>query len=402
LALKTVRQGDKWVTRPLLPSDIVKELNELDVLGAMTKERVRKDIRELERRGLVRQVGNKRKNVNLFVYARPLRARSLPSLGVESDPQIPRSGSCGDNLVGKVILQFRRTILRTFRDGIRKELAVLPNLCVPEDFEKIVDHAMDHLVSSVTPAIEATRQELLDAAGATPGAKDLGAQADHQKQNEGGRSSPVSSGMGVRSAVPYKEVSNYSIGAPPASAPLSAVHGTAASPAIPGPLPAHPSVSIHVPEHTLSQIPTHPTSLSKMGADDITLVLHALKNHGISPDSRALHLLIARCRELASDCTAQEIAYFIEQKANQLGPQGNAIRNRMGLILRSVPSYFVGEVLQDHRAECRAAAEAEQRMRERERERDIEIARRVLEDPEADGELVRWAHSTLDQKGASV
>jgi len=69
---------------PLTPAKIVSELNEMDPLGRMSKQNVRRTLLNLERTGAARIAGKKsRGNRLLFFYNRP-----LPSRHIATEPQI--------------------------------------------------------------------------------------------------------------------------------------------------------------------------------------------------------------------------------------------------------------------------------------------------------------------------
>ena len=127
-------EGNK--PRPLLPGDIVTELNEQDAIGRADRHYVRRSLRNLEEEGLVRVVGTVRKKLRIYVYARPLRKRTLapipeevpplPSgeerrtegehLGVKSPPQIFGSSTKESSS----ILNLRTHIVKVFREAVRE------------------------------------------------------------------------------------------------------------------------------------------------------------------------------------------------------------------------------------------------------------------------------------------
>ena len=137
-----------WKSRPLLPDDIMKELNALDQVPRIDRWIVRREIRELERRGALRQVGKIRKNVRLFAYLRPLRSRELPELPDSPEPnlvvctdhQIPGSPTEQRDLRETLRSHICGVFVKTFRGGLRK-LAETENLVVSPDHEKIIGDA---------------------------------------------------------------------------------------------------------------------------------------------------------------------------------------------------------------------------------------------------------------------
>jgi hypothetical protein len=128
--LVTLLLADGKTTKPIAPNDIVAELNALDTVPRLDRHDARRCLRELERLGWVRVVGSIRKHTRIFLYARPLKFRTLgplqepkdPDLGGQPPPQIPLNPSDHDYLRRAVILPIRAALVKTFRRTIRAEL----------------------------------------------------------------------------------------------------------------------------------------------------------------------------------------------------------------------------------------------------------------------------------------
>jgi hypothetical protein len=59
--------------------------------------------------------------------------------------------------------------------------------------------------------------------------------------------------------------------------------------------------------------------------------------------------MVDRCRELAPDCTEQELVYFIREKAALMENRKGSVYNPLGFLLTAVPRCFAPESLSQYR-----------------------------------------------------
>jgi hypothetical protein len=108
----------------------------------------------------------------------------------------------------------------------------------------------------------------------------------------------------------------------------------------------------------------------------------AIAKH-IAIDDDAVLQIIQGCRRNDPGCTDDEIAHFAGLSAAKIRHQRN-VDNPAGLLINQAPRFFPGAELQAYRAR-KAKEIAEGR----------EIARRVLEDPQASPQELEWAKTVI-------
>lgn len=110
---------------------------------------------------------------------------------------------------------------------------------------------------------------------------------------------------------------------------------------------------------------------------NLEAIAAAVQQYAVT-DAGAIRLLAAACRDVAYDCTLDEIVHFIEVK----GPLAKKKTNPMGFLLTAVPNMFTGPELTKYR-KCQEAAreraeadrrEAEVQKAELKRQRAAEAA----------------------------
>ena len=153
---------------------------------------------------------------------------------------------------------------------------------------------------------------------------------------------------------------------------------------------------------------------------EVVRALHQIT--GSPVDQEAAERLIANCREVAADCTMEEILEFAWSKAFLC--RSGKIENPIGFLITQVPKHFQGEALKTYRDKKRKELEAAAELAAREEERRLEAERELaateqrhkmreklaekyrkgqgidvktlLEDAEADGVLKDWARRMLN------
>jgi hypothetical protein len=141
----------------------------------------------------------------------------------------------------------------------------------------------------------------------------------------------------------------------------------------------------YIAKKTLDQPPPPAAFPAQLGRDLRTLTP--------SFDDPAITRLWRDCRIKAPDCTTDEVLHFTRLKLEQIGRNPN-IYNRVGMILTSVPSYFTGAALAEHRAEIESQRQELARAAEENRrfwqqtlddpslpQEEKDLARRMLEVP---------------------
>jgi hypothetical protein len=96
-----------------------------------------------------------------------------------------------------------------------------------------------------------------------------------------------------------------------------------------------------------------------------TAVYDALSEYG-TVDHAALTRLIKDCKDVAPDCTEQEIVHFIHEKGALTKARDSRILNPIGFLIEAVPKCFAGESLKRYRQarESQQQAQPEQQGRE--------------------------------------
>ncbi len=120
----------------------------------------------------------------------------------------------------------------------------------------------------------------------------------------------------------------------------------------------------------------------------------------LSPfDDDAVQTLWRTCRSQAGDCTAEEVEYCFQVKADQLLRRGKNVTNPVGLMLWAVPKCFEGSqgLHLAHRDERRAEQARQAQAEEENRRRAMEY-RRLAEDPASSEEDRAW-YLRLSQQG---
>jgi hypothetical protein len=74
-------------------------------------------------------------------------------------------------------------------------------------------------------------------------------------------------------------------------------------------------------------------------------------------DDDVVQQLIARCRELAADCTGEEILHFIREKSALIQKKKGSVYNPLGFLMTAVPRCFTAESLRMIREESRRKRE---------------------------------------------
>lgn len=116
-------------------------------------------------------------------------------------------------------------------------------------------------------------------------------------------------------------------------------------------------------------------------------------------DDDAVRALVTRCRKHDPDCSADEVEYCFQVKANQLLRRGKQVTNAVGLMLWAVPKCFEGVqplhlAFREHqRAEREREAKADQ-----EWNKQLAEYRRLVEDPSTSEEDRKWYLSMLNDR----
>lgn len=171
------RVGSAEVAAPMSPHDVMNELNALDTVPRLDKHEVRRNLRELERWGMVRVVGNTRKHTHILLYARPLKFRTLaplidPDLGGRISPQLPPSPTSGNYLREALFLPLRATLVKSFSRTLRAQMEAAgltaSALGAESDPQNLIAQSVDELLLGVQIAY----QKLLFGVGLAPQTSD--------------------------------------------------------------------------------------------------------------------------------------------------------------------------------------------------------------------------------------
>lgn len=109
---------------------------------------------------------------------------------------------------------------------------------------------------------------------------------------------------------------------------------------------------------------------------------NALNEYGQADDD-AVHRLVQRCKQIAADCTEEEIVHFVHQKGALIRGKGSDIYSPIGFLVTAVPKCLAGESFRFYREEQQKRREAEEGA-ERQRQRELEEWRREQEERLAD------------------
>ncbi len=129
-----------------------------------------------------------------------------------------------------------------------------------------------------------------------------------------------------------------------------------------------------------------------------SLVVETLRRYSPVTDDDGVHRLLASCRAVAPDCTEEEIAYFIQVKAEQARSGQLTIRNLMGFLQTAVPQCLAGAAFQHFRSEQARKREGDERQQilaEAENARLLAEQRAILDNPNASEEDQRFARQIL-------
>ena len=117
-----------------------------------------------------------------------------------------------------------------------------------------------------------------------------------------------------------------------------------------------------------------------------SLIEQTARKHGIVLDDDIVRRIQKNCKLNEPSATEQEIAYMLNVKINQL-KSSRSIENMPALLVKAVANLFPSNELQRYRSQ-KAREQAESR----------EVARRILEDPEASDNDREWARAALGQE----
>jgi hypothetical protein len=118
------------------------------------------------------------------------------------------------------------------------------------------------------------------------------------------------------------------------------------------------------------------------------VVVAAMSPYAPAVDDHAARDLISKCRQMASDATAEEIAVFVDRKGRQIARGDIKARSVIGFMHTAVPRCFEGESLRQFRAERRAEVDrtTERQRRETAAAAENEVRyRAILQDPNCRG-----------------
>ncbi len=108
---------------------------------------------------------------------------------------------------------------------------------------------------------------------------------------------------------------------------------------------------VKIDRPTVVKMSPHLLDTSVLDKTSSSAVIHRELNQYAPADDDAAKQLLARCREIAPDCTEEEIVYFIRQKSSLLEKKKDTVYNPLGFLLTAVPRCFQPENLRSHRAE---------------------------------------------------
>jgi hypothetical protein len=115
-------------------------------------------------------------------------------------------------------------------------------------------------------------------------------------------------------------------------------------------------------------------------------------------DDDALYSLWSKCVQQAPDCTAEEVEYCLQLKAQQLLGRGKTVTNPIGLMLAAVPRCFEGPSgLHLAFREQKRAQEELRRQAEAEFKRQIDEYRRLAQDPSTSPEDRAWYEELISK-----
>jgi len=123
-------------------------------------------------------------------------------------------------------------------------------------------------------------------------------------------------------------------------------------------------------------------------SSSLDAIVAALRSQIPDVDDEGAALLWQRCRQNASQATADEVIHFIHLKAGKPG-----IRMPLGFLLTAVPKCFLGDSYRQFREE-------RQRSLASRTARDRMFAEEILKSPEADEEQKEWAREALGINGS--
>ena len=139
------------------------------------------------------------------------------------------------------------------------------------------------------------------------------------------------------------------------------------------------------------------------GLPSSSVVASVLQRYlGERPDDDGIATLVYKCRAAAPDATDEEIAHFVELKADQ-AIRMRTVRNLIGFLLTAVPRTLTPAALADLRTHRARQLEAARREEEERQARFVELIaeqRAILADPKASEEDKQFARQFLgmDQK----
>jgi hypothetical protein len=144
-----------------------------------------------------------------------------------------------------------------------------------------------------------------------------------------------------------------------------------------------------VPTEGTVSVPTEGTPLShkevmesQPSSSGVSIVSERVRKH-LAVDDDVVHMVIRQCRRNDPDCTLEEVAEFAALSAAKICRQRN-VDNPAGLLISQAPKFFPGSELSAYRAR-KAQELADGR----------EMARRVLEDPQASPQELEWAKTMI-------
>lgn len=119
-----------------------------------------------------------------------------------------------------------------------------------------------------------------------------------------------------------------------------------------------------------------------------SVVAQAGRQHGVILDDDAVRRIVLRCKTFDESATDKEVAYFVQAKILQLRNSRN-VDNFVGLLIKAVPEFFAPPATElKNLREQISAKTAESR----------ELARRILDDPEASDNDREWARAALQNE----
>jgi hypothetical protein len=128
--------------------------------------------------------------------------------------------------------------------------------------------------------------------------------------------------------------------------------------------------------------------------DLVTKISAVLENF----DDDTVQALWQNCRKLAPDCTAEEVDYCFQVKANQLLRKGKTVTNPVGLMLWAVPKCFEGpQALYLAFRKQQLAGQEGQAKDDREWKQRLKEYQRLAEDPATSAEDRAWYQELLDE-----